>query len=75
MKATLTFNLPEENDEFILATRGSNLYRAIWDYDQELRKLLKYGDLPADLYDLYEKIRTQLHDHLEAHDVSLDMVD
>lgn len=75
MKATLTFDLPEDKSDFVLATRGGDVYWAVWNFDQELRNMLKHGDLPEDIYQVYERARDMLHQHLEARDVSLNMVD
>jgi hypothetical protein len=43
MKATLEFNLPEESEEFELATNGTNISLALWKFTQFLRNLDKYG--------------------------------
>ncbi len=42
-KAELKFNLPEENDDFILAVKGKDYWSCLWDLDQECRAKLKYG--------------------------------
>ena len=42
MKATLTFNLPEDNQEFKLATKASDWWNVCWQMDQWLRKKYKY---------------------------------
>ena len=36
-KLTLTYNLPEEKDEFTLANKGHDFYSALWDISNELR--------------------------------------
>jgi len=43
MKATLEFNLPEEEREFQLASKGSSISYALWNYDQFLRNEVKYN--------------------------------
>jgi hypothetical protein len=43
MKATLEFILPEEENEFKLATKGSDFFCALWDISQEVRNHDKYG--------------------------------
>lgn len=43
MKAMLAFKLPEESDEFKLATRGGEYYSFIFDLDSDLRNWLKHG--------------------------------
>ena len=43
MKATLEFNLPKEANEFKLASRGPDYWKALWELEQEFRRLTKYG--------------------------------
>lgn len=43
MKATLTFNLPEDRNEYAMANNASAMYSALWDIQQKLRSLDKYG--------------------------------
>jgi len=61
MKATLEFNLPEEERDFHLATRAQMMERVISDIDAHLRSHLKYGPSPdiktAD--DLARWVRTE----------------
>jgi hypothetical protein len=47
MKATLSFNLPDEQGEFDAARLGSKALLALWDIDQRCRSLLKHGE-PSD---------------------------
>jgi len=42
MKAFLSFKLPEEKSEFVLASNGSDYYGVLWEFVQEVRKKLKY---------------------------------
>jgi hypothetical protein len=42
-KAILKFDLPEEQDEFKLATKGADFYSILWDHDQWMRDSIKYG--------------------------------
>jgi predicted Zn-dependent protease len=43
MRATLTFNLPEDRNEYSMANNASAMYSALWDIQQKLRSLDKYG--------------------------------
>lgn len=43
MKATLEFQLPEEQSDFKLAQLGSDLHVFVKDLDNELRSYLKHG--------------------------------
>jgi len=62
MKATLEFNIPEENEEFLLAVHGSDWQHVVWQMDQWLRSRTKYApdDMPEEEYKAYEKAREEL---------------
>lgn len=62
MKATLTFNLPEESHEFDNATQGAKMRSVLWDFDQWLRAKVKYEDLTDEQYQVYQGCR----DHLRS---------
>jgi hypothetical protein len=76
MKAILEFNLPDDQDQFELATKGSNMYSVLWELDQSLRAKTKYAsdDLPEDKYDAYEEIREELRELMSNSNISFDMV-
>lgn len=54
MKATLEFNLPEDDIEFQEAVKGSQYHNAIWEMKQWFRSQIKYSS--EDVSD--EKIQT-----------------
>jgi hypothetical protein len=56
MKATLEFNLPEDQDEFGYATMGFNYYMALVEMDQWLRSEYKYNG-KEEMYEVREKLR------------------
>jgi hypothetical protein len=72
MKATLEFNLPEDQAEFDFATQGSKMYLALWDISQELRTLWKYEELDEKEWDMVERIRNKFFEILEDHQINLD---
>jgi hypothetical protein len=43
MKAILKFNLPEEQEEFLMAQQGREYYLLIQDLFSELRSKMKHG--------------------------------
>ena len=43
MKATLEYNLPEEQDLYIGACQGVNIKNVVRDIDNEMRNWLKHG--------------------------------
>jgi hypothetical protein len=71
MKATLEFNLPEDDAEYYCATKGSAMYASLWDIQQELRKLYKYEELNEDEWKMVERIRDSFHAILQDNDVNL----
>ena len=65
MKATLEFNLPEDNQEFKLATKGSDWWHVCWEMDQWLRSQYKHmpdAEYSEDKYETFEKCRDQLRE-------------
>lgn len=44
MKATLEFNIPEENSEFLHATNAGRYLSALCEFDERLRGLRKHGE-------------------------------
>lgn len=74
MKAILEFNLPDDQEDFKLATNALSWYSVCWELDQDLRAKTKYAsdDLPQDKYDAYEEIRDTLRELMSSRDVSFD---
>ena len=72
MKATLEFNLPEDDAEFYCATKGTAMLNALWELKQELRKLYKYEELNEDEWKMVERIRDSFHAILQQNDINLD---
>lgn len=57
MKATLEFDLPDEQGEFDAARLGHKALTTLWDIDQRCRSLLKHGDPSDETARLAEEIR------------------
>ena len=65
MKATLEFNLPEDQSDFDLAVNGAKAQSALWEMDQWLRSQYKYmsdEEYSEDRYETYEKCREKLRE-------------
>ena len=65
MKATLEFNLPEDQQDLDLAVNGAKAQSALWEMDQWLRSQYKYmsdEEYSKDKYETFEKCRDQLGD-------------
>ena len=77
MKAILEFNLPEDNQEFKLATKASDWWNVCWEMDQWLRQQYKYmsdDEYSKDTYDAYYEARQKLFELMNDNGVSLDDV-
>jgi len=76
MQAVLKFNLPEEKEEFILSSKATDLYLAIWDLDNKLRNIVKYecDSLSLEVVETYVNVRNLIRDSLEARGCNLDML-
>lgn len=71
MKATLEFNLPEDDAEFYCATKGTDMLNALFEIEIELRKLYKYEELNEDEWNMVEKIRASFYEILDRNDINL----
>jgi hypothetical protein len=72
MKATLEFNLPEDQPEFNNAIKGGNWKNVCWDIDQYLRKHIKYDEsLSEEQLRVYEGIREELYSFMIENKVDL----
>jgi hypothetical protein len=72
MKATLEFNLPEDQAEHYCAIKGADMLNVLWELKTELRSMLKYGELPDKQYEIVEKIQDFLLSSLNDNDINLD---
>lgn len=70
MKATLEFNLPDDELDFEMASNGAKLYYAIERYDNFLRGKIKHGDLTDMEYDIYQKCRDELREIMTDSNIS-----
>ena len=71
MKATLEFNLPEEQAEHYCAIKGADMLNVLWELKAELRGMLKYGELTDQQYEIVEKIQGFLIDSLNENEINL----
>ena len=72
-KAILEFSLPEEDQEHELAINAGKYYSILWDLDQFLRNKVKYPTQDHDPIetDTYDKVRTELWNLLNEHNIDL----
>ena len=65
MKATLEFNLPEEQVEFDLAVNGNKWSYVAWKVDQELRSKIKYSEsITEEQRDIYQEVRNLINEYM-----------
>lgn len=65
-----TYFLPEDNWEFNMSLNGEKYFRALWDFDQELRAIAKHGDDEAEA-DYAEEFRDKLWEIMERCGINL----
>jgi hypothetical protein len=56
-RATLSFKLPEDDSDFLLAKNGGKYFSALWEISQIMRKHWKYG---AKMKDCWKEIEEEL---------------
>lgn len=77
MKVTIEFDGDEEREDIRTALDGYKWKGAIWDLDQELRKITKYGNIDqreatSDEMALAEILRLELRNILENYNLNLE---
>jgi hypothetical protein len=74
MKAILEFNLPEDQNEYQMANDASNMFNALWDMSQWLRKQNKH--IPDNMSDIelntLEKCKEEFINVLINNNINLD---
>jgi hypothetical protein len=72
MKATLTFNLPEDNEEFNRAVKAADYYVCLFDLFQYLRREIKYNEQLSDIErNTFERIREEFNGILTENGIEL----
>ena len=69
MKATLEYNLPEEQYDLDCALKGHDWQMIVWDLDQKLRSKQKYEDIHTLTVD---EVRDMIRQLMEDRNVSFD---
>ena len=67
MKATLKYNLPEDEKDFNMACKAGDLTDALWGIEQHLRSVDR-----RETGDDIEKIREEFYNILTRYDINLD---
>lgn len=71
MKAVLEFSLPEDQDDFDIATNGWKYRSVLCEIDNFLRLKLKYEELAPGEGGAYDKTRTELWNLLNERNVDI----
>ena len=72
MKATLKYNLPDDEFEFNCAVKSMKMYFALTEIKEEIRSVLKYGELRDEQYKFIEEFNEKFHEILNDNEINLD---
>jgi len=72
MKATLEFNLPEENQEHLDAINGTDWKIVLGDFDRTLCRYIKHGHTFSDIENCLDSLRKELHHYIENNGLTLE---
>ena len=72
MKATLEFNLPEDQEEFDCAVKSTKMFFALTEIKNELRAIWKYEELKENQFEMVERIREKFFEILLENEINLD---
>ena len=73
MQATLTFNLPDDQNEYEIATQAPKVQSFLFDFSQQLRSWYKYHHDFKDADDALDKIREEFYRLLNEHNINIDL--
>ena len=66
MKATIEFNLPEDEEQFNTASKAMDWALLAWDIDQQCHDWIKYNNHNFEaVEDVLQGIRDMIHDEME----------
>ena len=71
MKATLEFNLPEDELDLSNAINGNKFKLILWDMDQHLRSIVKYSEIEEEVR-VAEELRNKLREYFSEYNVSIE---
>ena len=71
MKATLEFNLPEDELDLSNAINGNKFKLILWDMDQHLRNIVKHSE-NEEAVEIAEELRNKLREYFSEYNVSIE---
>lgn len=74
MKATIEFELPEDEEQYEIANNAGKMYMALWDIKQLFRSTLKYNPTGLNEEELkqWEAMREEFFEILDNNDLNID---
>ena len=72
MKATIEYNLPDDEFEFNCAVKSTKMYFALTEIKDELRAIWKYEELKENQFEMVERIREKFFEILLENEINLD---
>jgi hypothetical protein len=72
MEAKLKYNLPEDDFAFNCAVKSMKMYFALTEIKEEIRSVLKYGELRDEQYKFIEEFNEKFHEILNDNEINLD---
>jgi len=72
MKATLKYNLPDDQFEFDSAVKSMKMFFALTEIKDELRSIWKYEELKENQFAMVERIREKFFEILQENEINLD---
>ena len=72
MKATLKYNLPDDQFEFDNAVKSTKMFFALTEIKDELRSIWKYEELKENQFEMVERIREKFFEILQENEINLD---
>jgi hypothetical protein len=72
MEAKLKYNLPDDQFEFECAVKSTKMYFALTEIKEEIRSVLKHGELRDEQYKFIEEFNEKFHEILSDNEINLD---
>lgn len=75
-KAILEFNLPDDQEQFMLAVKGWDMMQVISELDEDLRVQTKYAPdtMSQEVYDTLKQTRNKLRELMANYDVAINLL-
>jgi hypothetical protein len=72
MKATIEYNLPDDQFEYDCAIKSMKMFFALTEIKDELRAIWKYEELKQNQFEMVERIREKFFEILTENEINLD---